>query len=165
MREEAPSVPVIDEGRFDSLIEKCETSFKNMHRPIVKSESSLRAKIFADIGTGAHLRIPELNKETYEYMNYSIEGDAFVSFTGAISSYNMNTYSGRIFIPDLQRTVSFKLGKQSIWPSNISIITESLSRNASQSLKNGRDIEVTAIPFYSRAERIKYLIITDIKQL
>lgn len=165
IREKDPSVPVIDEERYDSLIEKCETSFKNMHRPIVKSESSLRAKIFADIGIGTYLRIPELNKKTYDYINYSIEGDNFVKFTGAISSYNINTYSGRIFIPDLQRTISFKLGKQAIWPSNISIVADSLSRNASQSLRYIRDIEIEAIPFYSRSERIKYLIIVDLKQL
>ncbi len=121
----------ITPAKLDSLTEKVEGSVAEMHRPIVASKTADHADMYA--GRIAHPRIrlgKELNQMTYDYIK-EFEIDRNVSDTeGIVSSYNINTYSGRLFVFEEERPIGFELDDESRTRPNINLITSSLRTNA-----------------------------------
>lgn len=68
-------IPKLDETRFDSLIEKCETAIRDMHRPIVMSQTADQATINARIGRDTKTINHSLNSVTYEYIRQILTSD------------------------------------------------------------------------------------------
>src|SRR5690606_32220260 len=95
----------------DALIEKCSTAITEIHRPIYKTQTASRAVITADYGNG-HERIGStFDLDTYDYIREEFEADDSVVIRGQVSSYNNNTYKGRIYVAHEGRPVSFELSE------------------------------------------------------
>ncbi len=109
-----------------------------MHRPIVASKTADHADLFAGATPEPSIRLgSELNKQSYDYISHS-DIDRFTSENeGVISSYNINTYSGRIFDFEEGRTIPFELELAARNTDNIRYITTSLRSNALERLEKG----------------------------
>jgi hypothetical protein len=132
--------PNLDQQRFDSLIEKCEEGVKAIHRPIAFSGSAQSARIYS---SSIDRRVPmnlEANLDSYLYVSRTISRDDVTKLDGMISSYNVNTARGRIFVPQLGRTIPFVLDKIAINPRAIRLIVASLQANAIALAKNSNSI-------------------------
>jgi hypothetical protein len=155
--------PELSESRMDSLTEKCEVAVREMHRPISKSETATTAHLIASVGESQRVIGRPLTRETYEYMAYTTTDDSASEFEGFVSSYNMNTYKGRIYVPQFGRPVPFELSQTARDPRSILRITSSLSANA-QARRAGTDggIRFRAFRNFSRSGRLKSFYITQI---
>lgn len=159
--EELCETKKITEAKADSLVEKCETAVVQMHRPIVKSISAQQARI--SFGGDRDKRIgPALTPETYEHAVRTVKLTKPEEVKGLISSYNSNTYKGRIFVPDLERPIPFELAEQNRTKRAVKRITESLSINAINRNDEAGLISVTAFRHESSKGRLKSLWITEV---
>jgi hypothetical protein len=110
--------------RIDSLCEKIEASVAEMHRPIVRSGSATRAQVKkcglkpVDIG-------PILSPLTYEYVRQTKKENDDSIISGYVSSYNINTYKGRIFCLKEKRPIPFELEDSAKTKKQISLLTTS----------------------------------------
>jgi hypothetical protein len=158
-RQNAPEASAeLNVNVLDAVIERAEKSIEDMHRPIVESETAHKAII--SFGDGFSRKPLTLDRDTFEYISRSVERDNIESQEGAISSYNINSFTGRIFVPALQRTVPFLLSESVRGPKYVDKITNSLRSNA---LKYGNELfEFDAVVMESVSGRIKRFIISDL---
>jgi hypothetical protein len=99
----------LTEGRLDSVIEKSEASIRNMHRPISHSGTATKATITFDVDGKRKPLSTKLDEETYGYIAETEELPSAFDREGFISSYNVNTFKGRIFTFEDNRAVPFEL--------------------------------------------------------
>jgi hypothetical protein len=120
----------LPQSKFDALIEKCEGAIQTMHRPIVKSGTASQAII--TVGPIARSRVvgQPMDRHTYEYVAYTEHEDTPQKLRGRVSSYNINTYKGRAYLFDERRPIPFILAESARSKRNVSLITNSLQRNA-----------------------------------
>lgn len=149
-----PEAPKLDESRLDSVIEKCEHAVRQMHRPIVNSNTAEKALITL-ASRRAIEPIPALSPETYEYMNYTATSDRPIQVKGRISSYNINTFKGRIFCFARNRPIAFTLYESARTRKAIAMITKSLTANAESPLSGIGDLTLTAFVETSRSGTVK----------
>jgi hypothetical protein len=150
------------QARFDSLIEKCENSIREMHRPIIKSETASEARLVANLGEFELPIGPPLNRETYEYITFTDRRETPEQFIGKITSYNVNTFKGRVYVSTEGRPIPFELSESARGFGSISAITASLSANAHRRLEGQGEIVFTAFRNVSRTGRLKFLYITEV---
>ena len=148
--------------RFDSLIEKCQSAIREMHRPIVKSESASQAKLFATVGKATKALGPPFNDESYEYISFTERTASTSGFVGWVSSYNINTYKGRVYLPKQGRPIPFELTDSARSGRAIGAITSRLSLNAQSRRQGEGSISFRAFENLSRTGRVKSLLITEI---
>jgi hypothetical protein len=98
------------QSKLDAVIEKCELSIKNMHRPIVWSKTATSGNIFSTTDEGTRRLAPTFDHETFEYIDVTREEEDLTKFVGRVSSYNINTFKGRIFVKNEGRPIPFRLG-------------------------------------------------------
>lgn len=157
----------LSQSRFDGVIEKCENGLKEMHRPIVFSGTADKAQIEYHVGSRAGLLKGHFDTETYQYISQTVKKDTVEIFEGVVSSYNVNTYSGRVYVPSLNRTVAFELDKNARYRGAVDAITLSLRRNANQKvLQPGStisDIQLFAYRNESVSGRLKRAYVIDVK--
>lgn len=157
-------IPILTATRVDSLIEKCEGAIENMHRPIINSKTAQHAEILYISNSERKQLMPPLNAETYEYMHQSRVGDEVIEITGRVSSFNINTLNGRIFVPDEGRPISFELADQARSAESVVKITDSLNMNArTRFTENMGDISCAALQYFSRNGRLRKLRIVGVK--
>lgn len=152
----------LPQSRFDSLTEKCEVAIRDMHRPIAKSRTATEAKIIAKVGSAVHDFANPLNFETYEYVAHTDRGSDSFEFVGRVSSYNINTFRGRVYIAQEGRPIPFELGESARDIASITKVTTSLGANAQRRSREGGDITFNAFRNTSRSGRLKGLFITEI---
>lgn len=68
-------LPKVEQSQLDSVIEKCEFSIKEMHRPIVKSETASSARILFGPEKDEEPFDYPLDRNTYEYIQYTSHDD------------------------------------------------------------------------------------------
>ena len=158
------SVKVLKESRFDSVIEKCEVAIRDMHRPIVQTETAIEASIFSQVGWHTSKLRQNLNSETYEHIAYTLEEDTPERFVGRVSSYNINTYKGRIYLRNEGRPVPFELGDVARDPRSVSLITNSLVSNARDRMSGEGEVSVEAYRRVSKSGKLKGLFVIDVEQ-
>ncbi len=129
-KETGGELPDLSLPRLSSLREKCERAIKEMHRPLVESETATKAQIIATIGKSIINVARPLTPQTYQYMNQTDTAEAPVELSGRVTSYNSNTFKGRIYLEELGRPVPFELRNEARNINNISLVTKSLDRNA-----------------------------------
>jgi hypothetical protein len=155
--------PKITQPRVDSLIEKCESSIVDMHRPIVKSRTAIRGEIIS-VYSDVYREIgPTMDVQTYDYVNYTEQSEDIEIINGKISSYNMNTFHGRVFVNEEGRPVPFLLSELARTPVNIGPIVASLSGNALKLPDRGSTVALQAYRRTSRSGRLKSFIVIAIK--
>lgn len=129
-KKQEKNIPIIEQYQFDSVIEKCTTAVAEMHRPIIKTKTAESAEIISNI-YGEELEFsPVFSQETYEYMHEHYIEENAVLIEGRISSYNSNTFKGRVYVPNEGRPVSFELSKNCRNDEAVKLIVASLSENA-----------------------------------
>lgn len=149
--------------KFDSLIEKTETSIADMHRPIVGSKTANSAMLFGTPDAGKSLQIgPELSEITYNYISRTtLERDTSI-IEGIISSFNVNTFKGRIFVFDEHRPIAFELGEDVRDGRSMFQIASSLRANARKTdLAAGR-ITLKGRRLVTSTGRLKAIIVTEV---
>lgn len=154
-----PDAPALTESKMDSLIEKCEVAVKQLHRPLIESETADAAVISSNIS--GHVRDigGPLSRGTYDYLQYSVRSEGTVEFVGRISSYNMNTFKGRAYLENSHRPVPFTLADSARKKIFVRLITRSLLLNAENPADSGASIRLTAYSYTSRTGRLKWLLV------
>ena len=124
------NLPVVRPAQLDSLMEKCTTAITEIHRPIYKNKTANEATITKSIN-GHEIPIgPKFSFETFQYLVEEFTEDEVDTISGYISSYNSNTFKGRIYVPEEERPVSFELSKFCRDENTIKLVVNSLSDNA-----------------------------------
>lgn len=124
----------ITSDKIDSLMEKTESSIVDIHRPIFYSGSATRADIQSRPLPSSPIKKigPDMSMLTYEYIAKTERSDDTKSFTGSVSSYNINTYRGRFFSVEHGRPIPFELMESAKTINNIDSITSSLRLSAAK---------------------------------
>lgn len=159
-KKQDPTVQVLPESRFESLVEKCDTAVREMHRPIYKSATAHQAQLLGRESSHVSRIGPDLTLETYEYIAYTERSTTAVEVTGRVSSYNINTFKGRIYSDSYGRPIPFELAENARNPQDIALITQSLDANAQD--RDEGDIKITAFESHSRSGRLKGLFVLDV---
>jgi len=123
-------VKVPTESQIDSLIEKVQPAIKELHRPIYKNETASRATITAHYGHAEEELTHEFNIQTYEYIKQTVLSNEAKVYAGVISSYNINTFKGRIFLFSNNRPITFELSRDFRNSTSINLIVDSMPENA-----------------------------------
>jgi len=157
-------LPIIKEHQLDSVIEKVQTSLKEMHRPIYSTETASRLKIIGNYGDEDKPLSSIFTRETYNYIREEKIKNDTVEIEGLISSYNINTGYGRIYVSILGRTVPFEL--QNVVLNNKDSISGILQNMQSNALRNKNDeiekIKMLVMVVLSSNEKIKRYIVKEI---
>lgn len=149
--------------KFDSLIEKTESSIADMHRPIVASRSATGAKISGHTEYYPSVPIgPELSTLTYEYISRSVLEPEEQGITGIVSSFNVNTFKGRIFVIDEMRPIPFELGVELRNRRAMSVITSSLHQNSRDAELQAGLITIRGRRLITSTGRLKAIVVTAI---
>lgn len=147
---------------MDSLIEKCEPSIREMHRPIYASKSATSAMVEYNFKRLKRTSEP-LTIETFEYIDVTTLDEVPSVVVGKVSSYNLNSFKGRLYSETERRPVPFILHESARSTPNVGRITRSLDSNATRRLDGTADIKVTAFRNTSVTGRLKNLVITEIE--
>lgn len=148
--------------KLDSLMEKTESSIADMHRPIVASKTANQAGLFWITYDGEKKIGPEMSGLSYDYISRTVRRDEVIAHEGLVSSYNVNTFKGRIFLPKEQRPIPFELGDGARTSSNVNFITSSLRTNASSRGTTDGLVTLHGNRLESSTGRLKALIVQDI---
>lgn len=159
-----PSEP-LSPARLDSLVEKCEVAIREMHRPISKSQTATVGKLIVSSETKPTLIGRPLTIETYEYIAYSERGSESQEIDGRISSYNINTFKGRIFARQEGRPIPFELAEGARDDHSIAAITASLSANAQNRYDEQGEIRFVAYENRARSGRLKGYYVVEVSSL
>lgn len=156
----------LTEERFDSLIEKVEPGLKSIHRPLIKSESAETAQVDFRIADTSGTLNGFFSPETFQYIDRTITSDDFDVYCGNISSYNTNTFKGRIYLPSMRRTIPFELSEVVRNLRSVDLITASLRSNGrrrvSPDSSQGEDVCFEALRNESVNGRLKSLFVTTV---
>lgn len=128
--------PRIEQHQLDSLIEKCTTAITEIHRPIFKTQSATNAIIEATLGGEPSTIGGPIDYSTYEYIHEFFVSETPDVIEGRVSSYNSNTFKGRIYVAKEGRPVAFELAEQCRSNSVVQLIVASLSVNAIKDYSN-----------------------------
>lgn len=152
----------LSEDRFDSLIEKVEPSLKDCHRPIVFSETATNAQINWSTARGQGKLDGFFDAETYDYISATVRDKNLDEFTGAISSYNVNTFKGRIYIDSMNRTIPFELGDLARNARSAAMIVASMYENTSRMNTFAKYVTLRGFRNESKNDRLKSLFVVEV---
>lgn len=120
----------IEQYQIDSLIEKCSIAITEIHRPIFKTQSATNAIIESTLGDKMMSIGGMMDYSTYEYIHEFFISEMPDVIEGRVSSYNSNTFKGRIYVAAEGRPVAFELTDQCRLNNVVQLIVASLSVNA-----------------------------------
>lgn len=152
----------LSEDRFDSLIEKIEPSLRDCHRPIAFSGSAETGQIEWETKLETGVLDGYFDSETFQYISETIQLDELAEFTGVISSYNVNTFKGRIYVESLNRTLPFELGDIARSRKTAALIAASLYENTSSSNTFSKYVTLKGFKNMSKNNRLKGMFVTEV---
>ena len=153
----------ITHEKLDSLMEKVESSISDIHRPIIASKSANSAKLFF-INHKEKLQIgPEFSYLTYDYISRTIIVDQEIKHSGLVSSYNLNTYKGRIFLLDEGRPIPFELTDAAKTSPQINLIVSSLRSNAVERFTAAGNVNLYGKRLETSTGRLKALLVSKVE--
>lgn len=157
-------IPVLDQSRFDSLIEKCDLAVKQMHRPIVESETASQAQLIFKHGRTEKPVGPPLDKNTYDYIHHTNLAETEEQIIGFISSYSANTLRGRIYVEAYNRPIPFEQIGDSKDGMSIIRIAENMSINTKARFKKGeyQYIRFSVLRVTSRSGQLKKFLVVRV---
>lgn len=123
-------VKVVSQSQADSLVEKCATAIQEIHRPIYKTQTATTAQISGLIDGENRPLSTQFNLETFGFLNETRMDETPVRLAGKVSSYNSNTYKGRVYVAEYGRPVAFDLTNAAKGGAEVKLITASLAANA-----------------------------------
>lgn len=122
--------PKIEQHQLDALVEKCSTAITEIHRPIFKNQSATSANINSTMSNQNRRIGGEFNIETYQYIREEFVSEEPEVIKGRVSSYNNNTFKGRIYVAAEGRPIVFELVENCRSNQVVQHIVASLSVNA-----------------------------------
>ena len=150
----------ISREKIDSVIEKTENSVADMHRPVVASGTASAGHITE--GSLPKNRIgPDLTEFTYEYVKTTVRDPSLSETVGYVSSFNNNTFKGRIFSIEEGRPIPFELMPETRDRRSVGIITRS-QHAAGQKQYDSAAIILTGHKLVSTTGRLKRLHIRQV---
>lgn len=156
-------IKLVTQSQADSLIEKCETAIREMHRPIYMSQTADSAAVTCSLNGQEHPLHATLTLDTYEFIHETRQAEVPEVVEGRISSYNANTFKGRIFVPKFGRPVSFELSPKARTQKTFRAITTSLHYNAmKQHAAAGSVVHAVAFRNTSKTGHLKRLTLTEV---
>lgn len=165
-QKEKIKLPVVREAQVDSLLEKTERAIVEMHRPIFKTKSAISASITAKVNGEERPLGSSLDLNTYDFIHETHTLEIPNVLEGRVSSYNSNTFKGRIYVAKYGRPVAFELSLPARSRRAVRLITASLSHNALKQYEEpGSTIHCVAFENTSRSGRLKSLTITKISDV
>jgi hypothetical protein len=144
--------------RLDSLVEKCEAAIAQIHRPIVESETAKSATVIAKFNSIERKLGPSLNQETFDYLDVTTKSPIAERFVGKVSSYNVNTFKGRIYVVDMGRPIPFIISDEIRNPSIAAKVAANLAINAETSFKNDQFLVMIGHRLTSKSGRLKAIL-------
>lgn len=161
-KKELPIRPV-QQYQADSLLEKCHTAIQEMHRPIYKTQTASEAAITANVSGKDEPLNTTLTLDTYEFIHETRTSEAPETFKGKVTSYNTNTFKGRVYIPMFGKPVSFQLSPNSRSQKTARLITTSLRNTAlGNSEETATEIYIVAFRNTSRTGHLKSLSVVQV---
>jgi len=154
--------PILEQSKLDSATEKCETAIGEMHRPIVKSGTAESAQIIHITDQRRKAFGHGLDADTFEHIRHTIQDNETSELSGRVSSYNVNTHKGRIFLPDERRPIPFELENEARSFSDIRKITNSLGINAINRSDSDADVSIAAYKLRSKSGQLKALKVVEV---
>jgi len=152
----------ITREKLDSLMEKTESSISEMHRPIRASETAKYARVIERRGGRSPRELgPIMSYITADYIATTVRSEDSERLTGVVSSYNINTFKGRLFSYEHNRPIAFELMEQARRPATIGLITRSLQLNSAKRDDPRAVIDVSAHKLESSTGRLKSLHVTE----
>jgi len=149
-------VPQIKQSQLDSLVEKCTPAITEIHRPIFKTETADNAVIESTVGNKTRKVGLTLDMSTFHYIRESFASEVTDVINGRVSSYNSNTFKGRIYVKSEGRPVPFELLEQSRSDNVVQLIVDSLSANAIRDYSSERStVHCTVYRNTSRSGHLK----------
>ncbi|UHS56388.1 hypothetical protein [Agrobacterium vaccinii] len=149
------SIPTPEQ--LNSLAEKTQNSIIDMHRPIEKG-SARTANIRITKG-GRVIDIgPQLDTRTLAAAKEIIEVNKITEFRGKISSYNMNTNTGRIYITSENRTIPFQISRDSVSREIERVISRSLDTNIAGLPSEASEIILDGIYYLTKSGELSKII-------
>ena len=124
------NIPKVNQDQFDLLIEKCHKPIKEIHRPIFKTKSATSAVIDSNIEGNKRVVGRFMDIGTYKYLEEEFVSKKPKRIRGMVTSYNSNTYKGRIYVADERRRVPFELSGDCRSNREVQLILQSLSEHA-----------------------------------
>lgn len=159
------AIKPVTQSQADSLIEKCETAVREMHRPIYMSQTANSANITCELDHHHNPLHTTLNLGTYDFMHETRLSEMPERVQGRISSYNANTFKGRIYVPEFGRPISFELAPKARTQAAVRIITTSLHNNAvNQGGLVGSVVSATVFRNTSKTGHLKRLTVVEISK-
>lgn len=128
-------LPEVREAQLDSVIEKCTNAITEIHRPIFKTETAKTAQIYSYINNQRTQLTPTFSSKTFEYITEEFIQEEIIIINGYVSSYNSNTFKGRIYVIEEERPISFELAEAVRGEIIIQLIVDSLRANALRNFK------------------------------
>jgi len=141
-------LPIVREAQLDSVIEKCSTAITEIHRPIYKTRTADTAQISTNIDNRKVPLNSTFSFETFQYIIEEYTEEEVEAVSGLVSSYNSNTFKGRIYVPNEERPISFVLSDGARREACIQLIVDSLRANALR----GFDVEPSEI--FCKVQRV-----------
>jgi hypothetical protein len=155
-RKQEATAPRIEQHQLDSLVEKCSGALIEIHRPIFKTKTATSANITVSFG-GPPLPVGgTLSASTFDYLREShVDKDPKI-IAGRVSSYNNNTFKGRIYVKAEGRPIPFELADTCRSDATIRQVTRSLSVNAVKEYDDpGSTVHCKVLRHTSRAGHLK----------
>ncbi|WP_454813269.1 DUF7946 domain-containing protein [Labrys neptuniae] len=153
-------IPILTEAKLDGLVEKCDNAITVMHRPIVASKTALKAEVIKFNKSGSRRVGEVLNSNTFEFINKTERSKNIIRVIGRVSSYNINSFKGRIFVPAEGRPIPFELSDSSRSSNDVRLITNSLASNAIERIRGAGEVAVDVYENRSSSDVLKgYYII------
>lgn len=163
VRRQRQNIPQLRQHQLDSLIEKCSTAIREIHRPIYKTQSAGSASIVASIKNKTLQVATDFTIETFEYMSTEQVGDTPEVINGRIASYNTNTFKGRIYVPEEGRPVPFELSDTARTDQTVQRIVKSLSASALKDYQSEHSIVYCrVIKSRSKSGHLKSYLILEV---
>jgi len=122
--------PEVREAQLDSVIEKCSTAITEIHRPIYKNKTAETARIITNINNQEVPLNPTFSMDTFQYIIEELTNEEIIIIRGFVSSYSSNTYKGRIYVPEQERSIPFLLSEFIRGEAVIQNMVDSLRANA-----------------------------------
>lgn len=159
--ENNPDKPITVE-KIDSLCEKIEASVADMHRPIVISKSANRAQL-TKLGYETRNIGPLLSPITYDYVKQTTKDQDDSTVTGYISSYNINTFKGRIYSIDESRPIPFELDDSIRNKKAVGILTRSQHINGQSPFAQDALVKLVCRKMISSAGKVKRYLVLQVQ--
>lgn len=150
--------------KIDSLCEKVEANIADMHRPLIVSKTAKKANVLAG-DEGRRKLGPDFSLATYEYVKQTVRSKDNGLISGYVSSYNINTFTGRLYCDAESRPIPFELDEEARTQPIIGAITRSQHFNGQLRFDPRALVHLHADKLLSSTGRVKRYLVTGVETI